>query len=348
MQFVVHRLCLTLALFVLTACQPAPAAPATTAPAPTAPATTKPAVAPAASPSAAVAASPAVAPAASPAAKPAASPSPSPAASGSPVACTFVLGFGAMRDLVGAQTVGACVENQKQVQGTDNATQKTANGALFFRAIDNRVLFANATQTWINGPSGLVTRPNTQRFEWEGDRQMIEGLQKGGYVVYFRHGATDNSQQDTDPNNLADCTNQRNLNDAGRAQGRAIGEAWTKLKIPVASVLSSQYCRALEYSRLAFNQATPEPNLNLPDPLTDEVKAQHTAVVQKLISTPPPAGQNSILVAHSPNIRLAANVDLAVEGSAAVFKVDAAGSQKLIARVLPDDWPALAQALSSN
>ncbi|MDQ6675031.1 MAG: hypothetical protein M3069_30555 [Chloroflexota bacterium] len=252
-----------------------------------------------------------------------------------------------MRDLVGAQTVGACVEDQKQVMGTDNAIQRTSNGALFFRAIDNRVLFSNATQTWINGPTGLVTRPNTQRFEWEGDRQMIEGLQQGGYVVYFRHGATDNSQQDTDPNNLADCTTQRNLTDAGRAQGRAIGEAWTKLKIPVGSVLSSQYCRALEYSRLAFNQATPEPNLNLPDPLTDEVKAQHTAVVQKLISTPPPPGQNSILVAHSPNIRLAANVDLAVEGSAAVFKVDAVGAQKLIARVLPDDWTTLAQALSS-
>jgi broad specificity phosphatase PhoE len=252
-----------------------------------------------------------------------------------------------MRDLVGASIVGNCVEDQRQIQGTDNAQQRTTNGVLFYRALDNRVLFSNASQTWINGPNGLVTRPNNQRFEWEGDRQMIEALRQGGHVVYFRHGATDPNQTDSDPNNLANCQTQRNLTDAGRAQARSIGDAWRSLNIPVGTVLSSEYCRALEYSRLAFNKVQPEPSLDLTDPLSEQQRAAATQRLQELLATAPEAGTNTVLVSHSPNIRLAANVDLAVEGEAAVFRVEQ-GAPMLVSRVLPDDWTTLAQALGSS
>jgi hypothetical protein len=66
-----------------------------------------------------------------------------------------------------------------------------------------------------------------------------------------------------------------------------------------------------------------------------------------LLATPPAAGTNTILVSHSPNIRLAADVDLPVEGEAAVFRVDASGVSALVTRVLPTDWPVLAQALAT-
>lgn len=328
----------------LTACQPASSV------APTAPpvATTAPAASPAvisASPAAAVSASPSAAVSASPAAPPAASPAASPVASPSAVACTFQLGFAEMRRLVGAATVGDCLEPERQIPGNGNVEQRTTNGVLVYRAIDGRVLFSNASQTWINRDGTVVTRANNQRLDWEGDRQMVEALRAGGHNVYFRHGQTDPSQTDTDPNNLANCATQRNLTDAGRAQARAIGEAFRTLAIPVGQVLSSPYCRALEYSRLAFNTATPEPSLVLPDPLTDQQKAQNTAVVQRLLATPPAAGVNTIMVAHSPNIRLAANVDLPNEGGAAVFVIDEQGAPKLVARVLAEEWTTLAQVL---
>jgi phosphohistidine phosphatase SixA len=253
-----------------------------------------------------------------------------------------------MRDLVGAATVGTCQENERQIPGNGNAEQRTSNGMMVFRALDQRVLFVGPTQTWINREGTVVTRPNDQRLDWEGDRQLVEALRQGGRVVYFRHGATDPNQTDSDPNNLANCATQRNLTEAGRQQGRTIGEALQKLNIPVGQVLSSQYCRALEYSRLLFGKEPQvEPSLVLPDPLTDAQRAQNTDALKQVLARAPQPGTNTFLVSHSPNIRLAANVDLPVEGGAAVFRLDQ-GGPTLVARVLPDEWPVWAQVLGSR
>ena len=312
----------------------------------------KAAISPAASPARAPSPSPAVSPAAKAAASPAASPAraPSPAvvaASPSPGAgCQFVLGFAQMRDLVGPATVGNCLEDARQIPGNGNTEQRTTNGLLVHRALDGRLLFITANQTWINGPEGLVQRPNNQRFPWEGDRQLVEALQRGGHIVYFRHGATDRSQQDTDPNNLANCTTQRNLTDQGRAQARAVGEAFRALRIPVGQVLSSEYCRALEHARLSFGAATSERSLVLPDPLPQPEREQNTAALQQLLARPPAAGTNTIMVSHSPNIKDAVNVDLPAEGGAAVLRVDEQGRPTLVARVLPEEWTAWAEALA--
>ena len=116
----------------------------------------------------------------------------------------------------------------------------------------------------------------------EEDRQMVQALRAGGNVIYFRHGATDQTQTDSDPNNLANCATQRNLTDAGRAQAQTIGTAFRTLGIPVGMVLSSEYCRALEYSRLAFTVAQPERSLDLTDPLTDQQKADSVQNVKRL------------------------------------------------------------------
>jgi len=253
-----------------------------------------------------------------------------------------------MRDLVGESTIGGCVEEERQIPGNGNAEQRTTNGVLTFRALDGRVLFVGPDQTWINRDGGVVTRPNNQRFEWEGDRQLVEALRRGGHIVYFRHGATDPNQRDSDPDNLANCATQRNLTDAGRQQGRAIGEALRALKVPVGQVLSSAYCRALEYARLMFN-ADPESesSMVLPDLLTEPQRAQNTETFKRLLARAPQAGTNTFMVAHSPNIRLAADVDLPEEGGAAVFRIEQ-GAPTLLGRVRPDEWGVWARALGSG
>jgi phosphohistidine phosphatase SixA len=181
----------------------------------------------------------------------------------------------------------------------------------------------------------------------DADRQLVQALRAGGHVIYFRHGATDQTQTDSDPNNLANCATQRNLTDVGRAQAQTIGTAIRALGIPVGTVLSSEYCRALEYSRLAFTVAQPERSLDLTDPLTDQQKADSVQNVKRLLGAVPPAGTNTVLVSHSPNIRLAAGVDLPVEGEAAVFRVDPSGTSTLVTLVMPTDWPVLAQVLAA-
>ena len=329
------------ALLLLAACQqPSGQAIVTPALPTTGPAAAAPTAGPAASPAAVMAS-----PAASPVAKPAGAPSPSPAASPSPVACQFQAGFKELRDLVGASVVGECLEPERPIPGNGNVEQRTTGGLLVFRAIDQRALFVGPTQTAINRDGTVVTRANDERLEWEGDRQLVEALRGGGQLVYFRHGPTDPNQRDSEPNNLANCAAQRNLTDAGRAQARATGEALRALNVPVGPVLSSEYCRALEYARLMFNRAEPEPSLVLPDPLTDQQKAENTEALKRLLRAPPPAGANTAMVSHSPNIRLAAGVDLPTEGGAAVFRVQGQGEPTLVARVLPEEWAVLARAL---
>ena len=279
---------------------------------------------------------------------PSAAPPPAAAPAQGQEACSFGQGFAAMRDLVGAAIVGECREDERQVPGNGNAEQRTTNGVLVYRALDGRLLFSNDNRTWINGPDGLVERPHNQRFPWEGDRQVIEALQRGGYLIYFRHGATDSSQTDSDPDNLANCATQRNLTEQGRAQARAIGEALQILNIPIGRVLTSEYCRAKEYAQLSVNGGEIEPSMVLPDPLPPEVRQANTAAFQRILAMPPAPGTNTVLVAHSPNIRDAAGVDLPVEGEAAILRPNPGDAPTLAARILPDEWLALAQALSGR
>src|SRR5262245_19704249 len=51
-------------------------------------------------------------------------------------------------------------------------------------------------------------------------------LRAGGYVIVVRHGATYGDQADTDPLNLDNVDKQRQLNDKGRADARAVGDAF--------------------------------------------------------------------------------------------------------------------------
>ncbi|MBK7470586.1 MAG: histidine phosphatase family protein [Betaproteobacteria bacterium] len=77
-----------------------------------------------------------------------------------------------------------------------------------------------------------------------------------GYIIYFRHTATDFSQNDEKMRDFDDCANQRNLTDAGREQAKKIAAAWRGLNIPVGRVLASPYCRTREVAQLAFGASS--------------------------------------------------------------------------------------------
>ncbi len=82
--------------------------------------------------------------------------------------CQFVLGFKTLRDLIGHEIVGECLENEHHGANGD-ALQQTTGGLLVWRKADNWTAFTDGYRTWINGPNGLVQRLNTERFEWEAD-----------------------------------------------------------------------------------------------------------------------------------------------------------------------------------
>jgi hypothetical protein len=80
-------------------------------------------------------------------------------------ACQFILGFKTLHDLVPNES-GECLENQSFTPSGD-AVQHTTKGLMVWRKADNWTAFTNGYMTWINGPNGLVSRLNTDRFPWE-------------------------------------------------------------------------------------------------------------------------------------------------------------------------------------
>ena len=82
--------------------------------------------------------------------------------------CQFVLGFKTLRDLIGHDIVGQCLENE-HYNTIGDSVQQTTGGLLVWRKADNWTAFTDGYRTWINGPNGLQQRLNTQRFEWEAD-----------------------------------------------------------------------------------------------------------------------------------------------------------------------------------
>ena len=74
-------------------------------------------------------------------------------------------------------------------------------------------------------------------------------LAKPGRVLMLRHA---NAPGVGDPPafRLEDCSTQRNLDAAGRAQAATLGERLAKAGVARAKVYSSQWCRCLETARL--------------------------------------------------------------------------------------------------
>jgi hypothetical protein len=79
--------------------------------------------------------------------------------------CKFQLGFGDLYALIPGP-VGLCLEDQRSAANGD-ALQRTTGGLLVWRKADNWTAFTDGYWTWINGPDGLVSRLNTERFPWE-------------------------------------------------------------------------------------------------------------------------------------------------------------------------------------
>ena len=180
--------------------------------------------------------------------------------------------------------------------------------------------------------------------------EWINAVRQGGYVIVFRHGATHQDQADTDPLNPKNVAQQRQLNEAGRAKAKEIGEAFRKLRIPVGQIQSSVFNRAVETGTLmGLGEVTSSLDLAegglVVTPVENNRRAQ---ALRKLAATVPPAGTNIVVVTHKPNILDAFGKDWfdVREGEASVFQ-PGGGGYKLIVRVQADEWGKLAQAAAN-
>src|SRR6266478_9237629 len=82
-------------------------------------------------------------------------------------------------------------------------------------------------------------------------KEAWAALAKGGHVALIRHGNAPPGYGGDPPGfKLDDCATQRNLDERGRDQARAVGEAFRHRGVRVDKILSSPWCRCLETARL--------------------------------------------------------------------------------------------------
>lgn len=173
-------------------------------------------------------------------------------------------------------------------------------------------------------------------------RELVNALRGGGHVIYFRHGRTDLSTQDTDRDNLANCATQRRLSDAGRQEMVDIGRRFQELGLGVSTVLASPYCRAVDTARLAFGKVTIEPNLKHTVTADEATAKRQAQALQALLATVPAKQTNAVLAGHTGNLQEATGIWPSPEGVAIVFRPDGKGGFSYVATLPPNRWAELA------
>ena len=171
--------------------------------------------------------------------------------------------------------------------------------------------------------------------------QLLAELRKGGYILYFRHAATDFSQNDEKMKSFEDCANQRNLIDRGRSDARIVAAAIRRLGIPVERVLASPFCRTVETAQLLFGRA--EKMQEVRGGPSAPADAERYAALRRILATPIPAGANLAVISHGNPFYSVAGPPYLAEGEAAVIRPLGADFQ-IIARIPVDRWDALASA----
>jgi phosphohistidine phosphatase SixA len=185
------------------------------------------------------------------------------------------------------------------------------------------------------------------------DQALVAALRAGGYNIYFRHAATEWSQQDkvNAEGDWSSCdpAKIRQLSDAGRQTAAAIGEAIRALQIPIGRVLASPYCRTLETARRMqvgdVETSTDIMNMRVASYFGGTEAIAESA--RQRLSAPPEDGTNSILVAHG-NVLISATGVYPQEAEGIVFQPDGNGSYSMAARISPEQWTRLASVYGNR
>jgi phosphohistidine phosphatase SixA len=95
---------------------------------------------------------------------------------------------------------------------------------------------------WPIGPPASAAADSTEAWA---------ALAGGGHVALIRHANAPPGYGGDPPGfRLDDCTTQRNLDDKGRAQARALGEAFRSHGVRVDRVVASPVCRCMDTASL--------------------------------------------------------------------------------------------------
>ena len=166
------------------------------------------------------------------------------------------------------------------------------------------------------------------------DTVSLAELAKPGRVLMLRHA---NAPGIGDPPNfkIEDCSTQRNLDAAGRAQAQALGRRLALAGVKEARVYSSQWCRCLETARmLDLGPVRPQPALNSLFQRSEQREPTLTAL-RSFLSGLPTNGPPVILVTHQFTITAFTGEGVGSAGGS-VFELNGSGTPRLLGAIKPD------------
>ena len=168
---------------------------------------------------------------------------------------------------------------------------------------------------------------------------LIAALKQGGHVIYIRHTQTESDYADQVDAVLGDCSTQRVLSETGWQQAKGIGQAMARHEIPVADVLSSEYCRAWQTADLAFGRYQPLAALNF-EPAEEYSEAQFEAMAARVMPLlVAGSGSNRVIVGHDDPFEAAVGIYPEPQGVAFVLKPLPGGGVEVLGSIAPDGWP---------
>lgn len=157
----------------------------------------------------------------------------------------------------------------------------------------------------------------------------------GGCAILLRHARTTPGVGDPPDFRLEDCSTQRNLSDAGRAQARRFGAEFDRRGIRIDEVRSSRWCRCLDTARLAFPRHEVEPLEALNSFFSDgSTRATQTAALRDYLGALPPT-RRVVLVTHMVNITALTGESPAM-GEALIVRTGASGAGDLLGWIRVD------------
>jgi len=167
------------------------------------------------------------------------------------------------------------------------------------------------------------------------DETLWRTLKRADHFAIIRHALAP-GYGDPDNFRIGDCATQRNLDDTGRRQARAIGERFRAEGIAAARVYSSQWCRCAETARLlALGPVEPLSALNSlhgrPGNEAPQMKA-----LGAFLGSIPRKGPPVVLVSHQATMRALTGRG-ASSGEIIVFRLLPGGGVEVAGSIPPRD-----------
>jgi phosphohistidine phosphatase SixA len=178
---------------------------------------------------------------------------------------------------------------------------------------------------------------------------VFKPMQKGGYVLAFRHAAapanndgTNNDQvNSTVPEWWKSCDSKlaRQLNEQGKKDARDIGSILKTMQIPVGRLISSEFCRCFTTADLMALGIPTQQSKDLTLTVYDEPNRYGNTM--KVVNTQPIDDKNSLLVIHagfSGNYSPSGPLTTLNWGDAAVFQLQAGQTSRYVATLQVRDF----------